>query len=106
MAFNREDGKTKAVYTFFFPTTKSFIRQTPQDVADPLALDFDFRRTVFARHFARQLISFDDLNKLDTILMADSKEATVTRDAGKYSLCLLRYKKILFTKMRKPNFYE
>lgn len=79
------DGK-KAAYTFFFPTSFSFMRQLPQDVADPFFLDEEFRRSVFLRHVVRQSIAPKDLEKLNKLVMADSKEAVITREAGNIPL--------------------
>lgn len=60
------------------------MRQLPQDVADPFFLDEEFRNNVFRRHVVQRLVSLDDLNKLDKLVMADSKEAILTRAGGIY----------------------
>ncbi|XP_046652481.1 uncharacterized protein LOC124343257 isoform X3 [Daphnia pulicaria] len=80
------DG-TKLSYTFFAPTSFAFTMQTPQDTVDPLFVDASLRNKVLIRHFARQSISSDDLAKLDKLVMADSREAVITRTAdGKISI--------------------
>lgn len=75
------DGKQLS-YTFFAPKWIAFIRQIPADAPNPLILDDNFRHTVLLRHFARQQVSSNDLTKLDKLIMADSKEATLTRSDG------------------------
>ena len=54
----------------------------PQDAVDPLFVDANLRDKVLIRHFARQRVSADDLSKLDKLVMADSKEAILTRTAS------------------------
>jgi uncharacterized surface protein with fasciclin (FAS1) repeats len=84
-------------YTFFAPTSFAFTMQTPQDTVDPLFVDASLRNKVLIRHFARQSISSDDLAKLDKLVMADSREAVITRTAGMQIICLLNfYSTILF----------
>jgi hypothetical protein len=61
----------------------AFLRQMPQDAPDPLIIDDALRNNVLIRHFARQRVSADDLSKLDKLVMADSKEAALTRTPGK-----------------------
>lgn len=57
--------------------------QMPLDAVDPLVVDATLRNKVLTRHFARQRVSSDDLSKLDKLVMADAKEAALTRTAGK-----------------------
>ncbi|KAK4023073.1 hypothetical protein OUZ56_008507 [Daphnia magna] len=73
------DG-TKINYTFFAPTSTAFLTQTPQDASDPMHVDAHFRRKVLLRHFVRHHV--DDLTKVDTLLMADSTKAVVTRKSS------------------------
>jgi hypothetical protein len=73
----------KLSYTFFAPTDFSLFRRMAQDTADPFTADGAFRNKILLRHFARQRVSSDDLSKLDKLIMADSKEATLSRTAGK-----------------------
>jgi len=61
----------------------AFLRQMPQDAVDPLVVDDALRNKVLIRHFARQRVSSDDLSKLDKLVMADAKEAVLTRTVGK-----------------------
>ncbi|KAI9555399.1 hypothetical protein GHT06_017914 [Daphnia sinensis] len=74
------DG-TKLSYTFFAPTSFAFMLQTPQDTVDPFVVDANLRLRVLIRHFSRQAISPNDLARLDTLVMADSSVATITRTA-------------------------
>ncbi|XP_057377638.1 uncharacterized protein LOC130699318 [Daphnia carinata] len=74
------DG-TKLSYTFFAPTSFAFLLQTPQDTVDPFLVDANLRLRVLIRHFARQGVSSNDLTRLDTLVMADSSVAAITRTA-------------------------
>ena len=76
----------KLSYTFFAPTSFAFLVQMPQDAVDPLVVDDALRNKVLIRHFARQRVSADDLSKLDKLVMADSKEAVLSRTPGKRKL--------------------
>ncbi|XP_057377639.1 uncharacterized protein LOC130699319 [Daphnia carinata] len=77
-----ETSGRKLSYTFFAPTAMAFLRQMPQDTVDPLIIDDGLRTKVLIRHFARQRVSANDLGKLDKLVMADSKEAILTRTPG------------------------
>lgn len=70
--------------------------QTPQDTVDPLFVDASLRNKVLIRHFARQSISSDDLAKLDKLVMADSREAVITRTAGMQIICLLNFIRLFY----------
>ncbi|KAI9555401.1 hypothetical protein GHT06_017916 [Daphnia sinensis] len=74
-----ETSGRKLSYTFFAPTSMAFLSQMPQDTVDPLNVDDNLRTKVLIRHFARQRVSASDLDKLDKLVMADSKEAVLTR---------------------------
>lgn len=77
-----ETDGTKLSYTFFAPTSFAFMLQTPQDTVDPFLVDANLRLRVLTRHFARQGVSSNDLARLDTLVMADSSVAAITRTAG------------------------
>lgn len=79
------DG-TKLSYTFFAPTSFAFMLQTPQDTVDPFLVDANLRLRVLTRHFARQGVSSNDLARLDTLVMADSSVAAITRTADTKTL--------------------
>ncbi|XP_046652608.1 uncharacterized protein LOC124343336 [Daphnia pulicaria] len=76
-----ESSGRKLSYTFFAPTSFAFTMQMPLDAVDPLVVDESLRNKVLTRHFARQRVSSDDLSKLDKLVMADAKEAALTRTA-------------------------
>ncbi|EFX90097.1 hypothetical protein DAPPUDRAFT_232528 [Daphnia pulex] len=76
-----ENSGRKLSYTFFAPTDFSLFRRMVQDTVNPLTADGAFRNKILLRHFARQRVSSDDLSKLDKLIMADAKEATLSRIA-------------------------
>lgn len=80
----------KLSYTFFAPTSMAFLRRLPQDTVDPLVVDDNLRLTVLLRHFARQRVSSEDLATLDSLIMADTKKANLTRTSGKSSITSIR----------------
>lgn len=55
----------------------------PQDTADPFFVDAELRRSVLLHHFAKRVLSPNDLCASSEILMADGKPSKVTRAAVK-----------------------
>lgn len=59
----------------------------PQDAADPLIVDADFRRKVLLRHLVHQHLTPMDIAHADKLIMADFKQANVTHTARECLLC-------------------
>ena len=80
-------------YTFFAPTSGAFLRTLPQDIGDPFFSDAEFRLKMLLRHFSPTCVTKDELKKMTTLTMADSKSVKITQEEGIYfkNKCIVMY---------------
>lgn len=77
-------------YTFFAPTSSAFLRTLPQDIGDPFFNDAEFRLKMLLRHFSPTCVTKEELKKMTTLTMADSKSVKITQEEG--NNIFLKYK--------------
>ena len=78
------DGKVRN-YTFFAPTSWSFVAAVPQDIGNPFVYDSKLRHDVLLRHFVHRNLTREHLqiDNLTELTMIDNTTFTLTHSDGK-----------------------